>query len=117
MAIDFTKEVETCDDPPRPVRILCTDRPGPFPVVGLIDGSNLQTWGADGNYGSNSPMNLRNVPEKPPIKWVKAWVNVYPNTGLNIPNQTKEAADKLCSNIRVACIEIDWPVYDEEAGK
>ena len=85
----------------------------------LSEAKNLAQvrWGADGNYGSNSPMNLRNVPEKPPIKWVKAWVNVYPNTGLNIPNQTKEAADKLCSNIRVACIEIDWPVYDEEAGK
>lgn len=50
--LDFSKPVTTRDG--RKVRILCTDAPGPFPVVGYIIGNDpfgsirLCTWASNG---------------------------------------------------------------------
>lgn len=43
--ISMDKQYTTRDG--RPVRLLCVDAPGPYPVVGL-DGEILRRWGFDG---------------------------------------------------------------------
>jgi hypothetical protein len=75
MTIDFTKPVTTRDG--CPVRILCTDRPGEFPVVGLV-GEDVYAWTLDGGfgYGRNSPYDLSNPKTKR-----EAWTLVYKDTG------------------------------------
>ena len=64
--IDWTKPVETVDG--RKVRILCTDGPEEYPIVGIIE-DEVQTWTKEGEfhrYSYNSEwLNLRNVPEPP----------------------------------------------------
>lgn len=48
--IDMNKRYRTRDG--RDVRILCTDGPGPRPVIGIIDGSRGPAhWSADGIPG------------------------------------------------------------------
>lgn len=49
MAIDWNKPVQTVCG--KPVRILCTDAPGPYPVVGYVheaDDVCTQSWTLDG---------------------------------------------------------------------
>lgn len=74
MSIDFNKPVRTKGG--YPVRILCTDKKGDYPVIGLIGSDEVVcTWRLDGSYGSAgqySADSLENVPEV-----VERWVNVY----------------------------------------
>lgn len=66
--IDWTKPVQTSEDPPRPLRVLCTDRADDFrPVVctGINDGA-LFTFRLDGRFLlSDDPacFDAQNVPE------------------------------------------------------
>lgn len=77
--LDLTKPVQTRDG--RTVRILCTDRKGEYPVVGLIILSNGQeisgSWNTCGRFNSLSDdehdIDLINVPPKP----VKYYGHVY----------------------------------------
>lgn len=79
--LDLTKPVQTRDG--RPVRILCVDRKGSLPVVGLVpDRKNgvewPHCWTADGHHGHSLMSDERghdliNVPPKP----VKYYAHVY----------------------------------------
>lgn len=103
--IDLTKKVQTKNG--LPVRILCTDRKGSFPVCGLVSdiyGEELYGWQADGSRRGwgGGPYDLINIPEKH-----EAWVNIYadlkgpfhPNRGL---------ADTGASVGRLACVRVEW---------
>ena len=78
MTIDWTKPVETTEDPPRPVRVLETDHPGKYPVIvsvpnPLIGGWSFADIGLDGTR-PNLGVTLRNVPPPKPdpvlhVKW------------------------------------------------
>lgn len=75
--LDLTKPVQTRDG--HPVRILCTDRKGKYPVVGLVisnyDDDFIRCWPVSGSYDLDrlQHLDLINVPPKP----VKYYVNVY----------------------------------------
>lgn len=61
--IDFTKPIETRDG--RTIRILCTNRSGKFPIVGLLDEKeDLLSWHVDGYFyeDKESLLDLVNVP-------------------------------------------------------
>lgn len=68
--IDFDKPVQTRSGVP--VRVLCTDAPGPQPVVGIVPGEDpgVEVWSLDGSYvpagtrGAREPSgrDLINVP-------------------------------------------------------
>lgn len=65
--IDFTKPVQTRDG--KPVRILCTDRKGDLPVIGLLtlsDGREMvQSWHQNGMLCNGHSVNdLINVPQR-----------------------------------------------------
>ena len=62
--LDLTKPVQTRDG--RPVRILCSDAPGDWCIVGLI-GEKVLSWQANGQYSTlrESQADLVNVPPKP----------------------------------------------------
>jgi hypothetical protein len=103
---DLTKPVQTRDG--RPVRILCTDAPGPFPVVGLINGEDLTgfRWTPSGrsNYGPHeSPEDLANVPER--FSFTR-WVNVYQGFIGDGVYETRRQADTYGTDGRTACIEV-----------
>lgn len=75
--LDLTKPVQTKNG--SPVRILCTDRVGERPVVGLImspdGGETGVSWtleGRKGPYYGTDAYDLVNVPEE-----VTLWFNVY----------------------------------------
>jgi hypothetical protein len=59
--IDWTKPVQTRDGDP--VRILCTDGPEKWPVVGIVKG-RVEHWRADGSFGGHfpAPEDLMNAP-------------------------------------------------------
>jgi len=112
MTIDFTKPVQTRDG--RKVRILCTDRQGEKPVVGLAaerDGSDsIFAWSADGRHLHGCPnLDLVQAPET----WeVTGWVNVYQD-GEGSPSfgsiwNTRQDADGSSSidGVRIACVPV-----------
>lgn len=73
--IDWKKPVQTISG--LPVRILCTDADGEYPIVGLIDGDVYQ-WSYDGTMassdGDRSDMELENAP---PLE--KFYINIHEN--------------------------------------
>lgn len=74
--LDLTKPVQTRDG--RPVRILCMDRKGEYPVVGLVTENNrecVRSWPTSGRFYVDDiqGLDLINVPPKP----VKCYTHVY----------------------------------------
>jgi len=70
--INYDLPVQTRDG--RDVRILCTDAPGDYPVVGIVD-EDVRLWRIDGSYSSESgPLHLQNAPAKPvrTVQWLYA---------------------------------------------
>lgn len=106
MSLDLTKPVQTRDG--RAVRILCTDRKGKYPIIGLMpdrdDGSceMLISWSGDGHYGGAAnykALDLVNVPQV-----IEGWVNVYPDA-ISILHPTRAEADRNASlPRRIACV-------------
>lgn len=77
MTVDFNRPVQT--QAGRPVRIVCTDRKHPCPIVGLVqnlDGTeSIYSWPNTGIYTMGSSVHdLINVP-----RIIERWVNVFPN--------------------------------------
>jgi hypothetical protein len=107
--IDFTKPVRTVQDK-WPVRILCTDAPGNFPVVGLASVyTSPATWALDGRYttGAGHPMDLENVPAPPKPFRSERWVNVYPHSSvMQDLFYSKAEADLNAGKQRVACVKV-----------
>lgn len=116
MAIDYTKPVETNDG--RPVRILCTDAPGPYPVCGIVedDDEGGHRWTAPGHYfasGVESPSDLRNVL---PARVIEVgYINVYKARAsvgsthvkrLGAVYISRKEADCAASGARVACVKL-----------
>lgn len=99
--LDLTRPVQTRDG--RKVRILCTDRRGPAPIVGIVECASSEAtlvWQRDGST-DRCPMasDLVNVPE--PEKTV--WVNVY-GTHAAV-HKDREEADRYAGTDRFACLE------------
>lgn len=86
--INYDLPVQTRDG--RAVRILCTDAPGDYPVVGIVD-DDLRTWTIDGVFFNNrtSGNDLINVPAKP--ERVSRWVPAGVGTGYD----TRTTGDNL----------------------
>ena len=112
--IDWTKPVQTRDG--RKVRVLCTDAPGDFPVVGIveagdIDGAYVSSWRKNGRLSLTDDEcyqythDLSNVPE-PPVT-IKRWVNIYDDHSYNRIHATKRSADENAWSARLACVEVE----------
>jgi hypothetical protein len=112
--IDWTKPVETTEDPPRPVQVLF-DADG-RPKAAHIDDNpahssfNLFTIerGANATRGMYS-IPLRNVePPKPEPVLREAWINLYPR-GLDGTFGSKAFADEQADDrTRIECRRIAW---------
>jgi hypothetical protein len=88
--IDWTLPCETTDNPPRPVRVLATDRPNPDrPIIVMRDDGQVFTVGSDGignpqgySGGTYGRITLRNVaPPKPEPVMYESWFALY-NDGI-----------------------------------
>lgn len=107
--LDLSKPVQTQDG--RSVRILCTDGPGQYPVIGFAgDEMMVKAWSLSGKFNKNDTdpklMDLVNVPEKPVS--AKATWDVYLNESpagkvyLSIQPATKYSPKgKVLGKIRV----------------
>lgn len=106
--IDWTKPVETDEDNPRPVRVLCTDGPNRSYPVQVICGNMAQSTGYshDGrsSYGLERHVPLRNVAPKP-VRY-EGWVVLY-NDG-SICASKRENATDFVDNDRVETRRIVW---------
>ena len=117
--IDWTKPLETTEDPPRPVRVLAIDIQDAYkdhPVAAyfpMVDnrGGYVAWYRLDGTSGG-SGIRLRNVAPKPVRH--EAWVNLYVD-GVVGAHRYKEMADKHATNgygeidpDRVECRRIVW---------
>ena len=101
--IDWTKPVRTKDG--RAVRVLCTDGPGDYPVVGFVDGYNRAgAWALTGKNADipGRDFDLENAPQRIQREY---WVNVYENR-INSGYDTKEVANKFAAPGRLACVKI-----------
>lgn len=61
--INWTQPVETSEDPPRPVRVLCTDAPAPCHVIALV-GRDILRLPLYATHIPGSSIPLRNVTPK-----------------------------------------------------
>lgn len=108
-AIDWSQPVETCEDPPRPVRVLCTDGPGKYPVVGLMGDIGPNSWTLVGIHDLALPdniFNLRNTRQQHTV-----WVNAFPGengTPSGIVYRTRHEADIYATRDRIACIQLTF---------
>lgn len=96
MAIDFTKPIQT--NAHESVRILCTDAPGEWPVVGPI---GLCRWDASGRAGGSY---LENAPEP---RFV--WLNVYPvpSAALGALCNSRGCCDAVAAPNRLHVLQIN----------
>lgn len=93
---------------PLPVKILCKNMEGEFPILGeyvLDNGYKVYgLWRKDGS--SRHWLSLSTVREE--------WINVYPARGLRL-HPTREDADAMCDSGRIARIKVTFieGQYDE----
>ena len=75
-------------------------------IVVAEDGEAMDYCYPSGNYFTRrtDDLDIDCYVEEP--KTVKAWVNVY-SFGFSNSHPSKEVADKMCSNSRLACKEIE----------
>lgn len=113
MTIDMTKQYTTRDG--RPVRVLCVDKPGEYPVVATI-GATVFTYDTMGHaVGSdgNSCWDLIEVKAKRTLEF---WCNRYENGVVHGMYWSREAANALADPMvaRTECIHI---VREYEEGE
>lgn len=98
--LDLTKPVQTRDG--RKVRLLCTDGPGEYPVIGIIecDHDGVCRWPLNGRVTMNVDMSidLVNTPAAP--RTFERWFNVYasedtPTVILTLPRMNRKDADAM----------------------
>jgi hypothetical protein len=107
--IDITKQYQMRDG--RPVRILCTDGGGRFPVIGML-GEDLHRWNDLGRFYywcDPGPFDLVEVPKR--IKRT-VWVNVYDKTKSTTSYDSREKADDDAAKHyrhldRIACVRVE----------
>lgn len=91
--IDINKKYKFRDG--KPARILCTDAPGPQPVVAIDGEGCVSTHGADGRFldgdGECSDYDLIEVVEPKTI-----WVNEYAD-GYHLAHDSEEGANRLAN--------------------
>lgn len=101
--IDWTKPVRTKDG--RAVRVLCTDGPGDYPVVGFVGHNTApEQWTLDGEWIKDDihENDLENVPQRIQREY---WVNVYDGVETLFWYDTKKEADENGGQ-RFACVKI-----------
>lgn len=119
--IDWTKPVETTEDPPRPVRVLCTDAGEQYPIVALISRYPI-LFTKDGNeFANGCGITLRNVAPKPETVLMEAWV-VWDADGYEtVWCKEKDAADRARHfrgvYARAAVMSDGSPVPGEASGE
>ncbi|CUW38814.1 protein of unknown function [Magnetospirillum sp. XM-1] len=81
MTIDWSKEIETTEDPPRPVRVLATDGKFRLPVIVEFPDGNVYFYDLNGEACPTALPALRSVPPKPKPVLMEGWVKLYANDG------------------------------------
>lgn len=116
--ISMEKKYTTRDG--RPVRLLCVDGGGKYPIVGIISNADgeksVETWSEEGRFCliSNAPhFDLIEVKTKR-----TGWINIYSKShkdrNITIMGcaswicETEEMADENAGGDRIACIQIEW---------
>ena len=123
MTIDFSKPVRTKAG--TPVRIICTDREGEYPVIGLIrvQGTyrwieDIRTWTIDGEAyvgSTNNNNDLENTPQE-----MSRWMNLYRKTigekhfkyfnGSFFDTRLEAKKEGKASAYYVDTVEVKWKV-------
>ena len=96
MSINWNLPIETIDIPPRPAKVLFNDPRCKWIVVEIEN--EVSIYHID---EKQFPQTLRNVPSKPSERWA----NWYQN-GAVVIHETKEQADKMAADKRIACRKI-----------
>ena len=90
----------------KPVRLLCIDGPGDYPVVGFRYGqTRLYTWTLDGRYYSRAEGSSEDLIEAKLD--VVVWVNEYTSGAAHLWWSTRQEADEICESDRIAVHEIN----------
>ena len=118
--IEMGKKYQTRDG--REVRILCTDAPGNFPVVALVqmfhnrDEFLPHTYTDIGRDESLATLQLSDLVECPVEH--TGWVNVYcfepheVTTTMNAVHRSREEANRQAGKNRIACVPISFKEGD-----
>ena len=98
--ISMDKTYRTRDG--REVRLLCVDREGFFPVVGLV-GNDLVSWTGVGIHVSHTQTVYDLIEVVPDVV---RWANVYPDG--NVPNihPSRDIANHFAKPNRIALLKI-----------
>lgn len=86
-----------------PVRVLCVDAEGKFPVLVQIQGEHAFRNEIFAAINTGLVPGMGNLVKVKPKRTVEFWVNMYPGEidGIYV---TKERADHLASKARIACL-------------
>jgi hypothetical protein len=120
--IDPTKSYTTRDG--RPVRILCTDADGCFPVVGILDGGcaehDVKRWAEDGRAFLHRSQDSLDLIPAPVRHQLKRYLNIYRRKNGDIEAgdlyEARADADLLANPTfsRIACLPITLDFVDGE---
>ena len=106
--IDMSKTYKT--EKGNEVRIYAVDCGGDRPVHGayfleMEDRWQVDSWTVDGKDWTSGGQSIYDLIEVQPVKEV--WVNIYPSGfGIAKAHPTREDADMLASDTRIACIKV-----------
>jgi hypothetical protein len=91
------------------VRVVCVDAPGWYPVVGVDENGEVETFTAEGHHNFNHPWQSRDLIPTPiePKKKGVMWVNVYDDGTRAGVYQTQQDAD-FWSEHAIARIRVNW---------
>jgi len=106
--LDLTKSVQIKNG--KPVKILCTDLTGSYPILGIAitaETKTSMTWSKSGEFsiGVKCEYDLENVPKY-------KWINYY-SDGACIIHTSREEADLHSSTDRLACVKFKIGQFDE----
>lgn len=92
----------------RDIRIICFDRKGKAPILGLIEillDESILSFSSDGKYFIGEEESHYDLFMAPVRK--KGWINVYPDCQVTM-SSSKEEADGRANKYRLDCIEIEY---------
>lgn len=107
--LDLTQPVQTRDG--QAVRILYTDAPGDYPVIGyFINNANRPiplAWTTGGQWYSDATYDHKHDLVQAKTKHER-WANIYPKNQCGCMHPDKPTADLAASPDRIACVKIEF---------
>lgn len=110
--ITLEGEYQTRDG--RPVRVLCVDALGMFPVITLDNHGNIIRYRENGRFGLGDGDDEGDIIPVPKRHKRTVWVNVYPDPIDDDAHPNRDLANHCADTGRIACLKLDLDFAEGE---